>query len=829
MKIAIDLQACQTPGSRRRGIGRYSLELAKAILRNRQAHHVHLLLNHAFREHDDTLKAELGDGSGVSFETYRLLPVAGVPSDGRRAVQRINDEILGWRYACCGADVLHVSSVFEAWAAPGAHVDTRIADVPGALRSATMYDLIPLLFADAYLAAASRVEYIAMLGVFQQMDLILAISESARRDAIGKLDILPERIVSIGAAVSGAFGRIESIEADRLRVTLRRHRIGSRFILYTGAADPRKNVDFLLRAYAALPAQLRAEVQLAIVSGLHEPERQALARRAAELGIENDVALIGYIPDDDLNLLYNTCDLFVLPSLYEGFGLPLLEAMTCGACVIASNTSSLPEIVGRTDVLFDPTEHATLTRMMRDLLDAPERRRELGAANLVRSRRFSWDNVARAALEALEEASRRKGAATVFAAPRLGTPPARPGIALFAPLPPQRSVAADYAASMLPLLARHFDVELVVPEYTPALDEVAGRFAVLDVPELRRRAAGFDAFVHQLAGTEPDAGAPALLTEFRGIVVMDDVRSCLPELREAVAHAHGIIVHSRAGQELLASEPATIADIPLRVVPRAAFARDVTADRRRARAALRIGNDELLVGMFGELSDAAQFLTLLEALEGGAPAKDARRLHVAYAGDLLRGPDYDSISAAIARHPMRDRIRVTGPLDLQARADFLAATDIVVTLAPPSGSEASAALQRLLAAGCATIVADAPGSLDMPGDVAFRVGASDVDALGRALRLLVDDAALRSRLGDTASHWVREHLHPARVAEQFADAIAALAALDRARCAAGLTRRVGGLVAGSGLPQEVLRQAEEAIAAGIELHPASGRRLAPAT
>ena len=197
-----------------------------------------LLLNHAFREHDDALKEELADGTGVSFETYRLLAVDGAPRERRRELQRINDEILNWRYACCGADVLHVSSVFEAWGAPGAHVDARIADVPGAVRSATLYDLIPLLFADAYLAPSVRAEYIATLGVFQQMDLILAISESARSDAIAKLDILPERIVNIGAAVSGAFGRIESIDPDRSRETLRRHGLRSRFVLYTGRCRP---------------------------------------------------------------------------------------------------------------------------------------------------------------------------------------------------------------------------------------------------------------------------------------------------------------------------------------------------------------------------------------------------------------------------------------------------------------------------------------------------------------------------------------------------------------------------------------------------------------
>lgn len=829
MKIAIDLQACQTPGSRRRGIGRYSLELTKGILRNRKSHQVELLLNHAFGEHDAALKEELGDGTGVSFESYRLLPVDGAPRLHRRELQRINDEILNWRYACCGADVLHVSSVFEAWGAPGAHVDSRIADVPGVLRSATLYDLIPLLFADAYLAPAVRAEYVATLGVFQQMDLILAISESARRDAIAKLDILPERIVNIGAAVSGAFGRIESIDPARSRETLRRHGLRSRFVLYTGAADPRKNVDFLLRAYAALPPPLRAEVQLAIVSGLHEAERCALAQRAATLGIENDVALIGYIPDEDLNLLYNSCDLFVLPSLYEGFGLPLLEAMTCGACVIASDASSLPEIVGRSDVLFDPTEHAGLTRMLRDLLGAPERRRELGSANLLRSRQFSWDNVARAALEAMEESSRRKAAASVFVAPRLGTPPSRPYIALCAPLPPQRDVTAGYTASMLPLLARHFDVELVVAEYTPALDEVAGRFAVLDIPELRRRAAGFDAFVHQLADTAPDAGARTLLEEFAGIVVIEDVGSSLLALRDVIGRARGIIVHSRGAQALLAKESGVIADIPVRVVPRAEFARIDAADRRRARAALRLDDDDLLVAMSGPLSDATEFRTLLDALAAGPPETDARRLHVAYMGDLLRGPDHATISAAIARHPMRHRIRVTGPLDREAFAEYVAALDIGVSLHMPSGAEARAALQRQLAAGCAMIVGNAAEPSDIPDDAAFRVDASDVDVLARALRLVVDDTALRRRLGGAAARWVREELHPARVAQQFADAIAALAALDRARCAAGVTRSVAELVAGSGLQRDVQQQAEEAITAGIELHPASGRRISAAT
>ena len=313
----------------------------------------------------------------------------------RLKLQRINDEILNWRYACSGADALHISSMFEGWLSGDAHVTASIADVPVRARSATLYDLIPLLFADKYLPPSIQPFYLAKLGLFQQLDLVFAISESSRQDAIRHLNILPERIINIRAAASATFRRLESIEPARARETLARYGLGPRFILYTGGIDFRKNIDALLVAYAALPAEITRDVQLAIVCAVTSDQRLGLLQRVETLGIMAATVFTGYIPDDDLNLLYNVCELFVFPSLYEGFGLPLLEAMTCGACVIASNTSSMPEIVGSPEVLFDPHDSGALTRMMRDLLMAPDRRRQIGASNHRRSREFSWDDVAR--------------------------------------------------------------------------------------------------------------------------------------------------------------------------------------------------------------------------------------------------------------------------------------------------------------------------------------------------------------------------------------------------------------------------------------------------
>ena len=126
-------------------------------------------------------------------------------SPRRRALQRVNDEILTWRYACAYADALHVSSIFEGWFDGEEHVSGRLADVPGALKSATLYDLIPLLFPDRHLPRSSRPDYLARVGLFHQCDVIFAISESARADAMRLLGIPAERIVNIRAASGSSF------------------------------------------------------------------------------------------------------------------------------------------------------------------------------------------------------------------------------------------------------------------------------------------------------------------------------------------------------------------------------------------------------------------------------------------------------------------------------------------------------------------------------------------------------------------------------------------------------------------------------------------------
>jgi len=867
VKIAIDLQACQSPGSRQRGIGRYSLELARALVRNRGEHRLHFLLNAAFDDVEASLRETLAPNAEATFEQYQLVHLEGTQGLRRRALQRVNDEILNWRYACADAEALHVSSVFEGWFDGEEHVSGRLADVPAALKSATLYDLIPLLFPDRHLPRASRPDYLARVGLFHQCDVIFAISESARADAMRLLGIPAERIVNIRAASGPTFSSRSYISPGERAALLARHGMAQRFILYSGGNDPRKNVDFLLRAYAGLPPEVRAQVQLAVVCALHAEERLVLERRIAELGVTQQVILTGFVPDTELDLLYNVCDLFVFPSLYEGFGLPVLEAMSCGACVIASSTSSMPEIVGCSDALFDPTDLAELTRLIQGLLAAPDRRRELAEHGLARSREFSWDKVAQTMLGALEEAHARR--ATV---PRSMAIQGRPRVALFAPLPPQPTPVAGYVASMLPHWSRHFDLVLVAAASTPKLEKVHGRYPVIDVADLRRDRNRYDTVLYAIGDSAFHADMYELLSEIPGIalmldgslaslvdwmessgrqpgILMRELRSMNgeaarrdlraaergdlsvealvarhPLARQVLLNARGLILHWQCAERMLRNAYPDAAGVPSVVVPPAVFDAVDAAERSAARSAIGLTADRLLIASFGTLDETQRSHVLLAALADGRLVAD-RRLRVAFVGNLPQSSYRTRILDLLERHPLREQIEITGTVDATAYGHYRAACDVAVQLESVSRGTSPAVIHALLAAGCPTIVA-ADGPLnEWPEGVTPRVNASDWAALAAVLRGLAADAGARDRLSTAARDWVARACHPARVAERHAAAIALLPTLDEARCAQQLVRRVAECIADAELDHEVTLDASDAIASGLALHPASARRL----
>jgi glycosyltransferase involved in cell wall biosynthesis len=170
------------------------------------------------------------------------------------------------------------------------------------------------------------------------------------------------------------------------------------FVLYLGGFDVRKNVETLLRAYKLAREQDPSfKHQLVLVGSIAQPVRHIVpdyGNLLRVLGLQEDVHVVGYVEDEDLPAVYNLADLFVYPSRYEGFGLPVLEAMRCGTPVIAGETSSIPEILSRDDLLFDPDDVPMLARKMVNLIADGTQRTSVSKWGIEAASRFSWADLA---------------------------------------------------------------------------------------------------------------------------------------------------------------------------------------------------------------------------------------------------------------------------------------------------------------------------------------------------------------------------------------------------------------------------------------------------
>jgi glycosyltransferase involved in cell wall biosynthesis len=219
---------------------------------------------------------------------------------------------------------------------------------------------------------------------------IITISESAKRDIVRFYRVPPERIVVTPLAAGGQFRPQSESDVSRVR---RSYKLPTRYILAVGNVQPRKNLPRLVRAFGTLVTDI-PDLALVIAgqSGWQGSEVEATVR---QLGLAERVRFTGFVPNADLPALYGGAELFCYPSLYEGFGLPPLEAMACGTPTVTSNTASLPEVVGDAAVTVDPTSVAEISSALRSLLEDPRRRADYSRRGIARAALFSWDHTAR--------------------------------------------------------------------------------------------------------------------------------------------------------------------------------------------------------------------------------------------------------------------------------------------------------------------------------------------------------------------------------------------------------------------------------------------------
>lgn len=233
---------------------------------------------------------------------------------------------------------------------------------------------------------------------------ITVISQSTMQDVVELYGIAPERITVVYCGVDPQFQPLAAVDVAQFRAN---KGLPDRFMLYLGTLEPRKNVAQVVRAFAQLPAAIRPKLVIAGAQGWGYDDVYAAARQS---GVGSDIIFAGFVAQQELPLWYNAAELFVYPSHYEGFGLPVVEAMACGTPAITSNVSSLPEVAGDAALTVAPADTLALRDAMEQTLTDLPLRARMKERGLAQAARFTWPQVARQTAQVYSQVLNRRGA-----------------------------------------------------------------------------------------------------------------------------------------------------------------------------------------------------------------------------------------------------------------------------------------------------------------------------------------------------------------------------------------------------------------------------------
>jgi glycosyltransferase involved in cell wall biosynthesis len=810
MRIGLDFRLLSSSGlAIHRGIGRYTQQQLREVLRL-DARNEYVLF---CREDADfgALLPEIAAAPNVAFSL--LPPLEGRtgeelnrPEDVLRATEELERAI-----AAQELDVFHLTTPCHLEELVPFHLDGPTV--------ANHFDLIPRTFPAHYLQEPHvRALYERSLGLIRRAGRVIAISQYVRQEALASLGIPAERVRVAWPVADPVFRPLPEAERERLLAPLRR-RLGlpDGFVLTVSHLHHAKNLRGLFTAWRLLPAAVRREMPLVLSSLLGPADRDRVEGWARQDGIAGDLRFTSLVSDEELAALYNAATLYVHPSRSEGFGLPVLEAMRCGAAVIAGNATSLPEVVGDAGVLFDPENPAALARAIEELSGDAARRRELGRQARERAAEFRAGDLGRETLAAYEEAA-RDGAAR----PRK---PVR--LALWTPVPPQESGIADYSQELLREIARWADVEVFVDDgVLPAAETAAlAPVRLFTAAARRHRREPFDATLVQLGASffhlymkqalEDPAGPPVILTlhdltwgallhreaallgeeePFQQALADSEGQEAAAEhaalmagspdgLAERVedflnrrlllggpvrASAAQIVHMPKAAADLAARYPgARVFEFPMGVEdPRLSLP---PSGRNDFRTRFGIADHAFVIGTFGVAHPVKRLdsaLLALERLATDLPESDPVLLIVGAFAD----PDYRTrLEGLAAELGIAGRLRCLGRA---APGDFelaLLACDAVVNLRYPFRHQMSATLMRAIAAGLPVLITDVPEWSHFPASFCLRVAPDrmEIEALAGHLLALARDPEQRRRMGEAARRFWEEQATPARMAAGY--------------------------------------------------------------
>lgn len=660
---------------------------------------------------------------------------------------------------------------------------------------ATIYDLIPYIMPIKEWGQSISNEYYRRLKYIRDLK-ILCISEATRRDAIQAIGETSEAFVTPLAADRQLFYR----ERKRLNHSPQVN------IVFTGGFDYRKNIYGALAAVSkAIKCISDKELNFYIVCKHTQKEQDELEKKAAELGIAENIVLTGFISDQELSDLYSTADVFFFPSLYEGFGLPLLEAMLGGCYVLSADNSSLPEVCGEYGLYCDASNtddmalklQQAIANSLNESLEDKQKRQQYALG-------FSWEKTAELTYQAFEQI-------------RSGRQYGRKKIAIVTPWPRQQTGIANYIYRLVPELHRYFDIDIFVdnsrdPQSTLLPNEHGGSYAI---EELDKSYADYDKIIYQLGNSaEHHYMVYKMLKKHGGIAEIHDYElnpffyhsyylngeqeiygQALTDgygeegrehfeamergergsdgIRFPMSHsvcniAMATIVHNEWSYHQIRQNNKVF------LIPHACFEPDQELDTTCHKARCNIlrkidyQENEIIVGCFGWLNLNKRPDIIIESI---------KTLHelLQYKVKLVfwGKNNVSNIPSLIKEQKLDDFIKITGYLERTEYAEALKLTDIVVNLRYPSMGESSGTLCEALKAQKAVIVSSINQYREFPDDVCWKlpVGNAEQTILTSMLKTLIDKPEIRERLAYNAKQYADNKLNVESIAKLYRDVL----------------------------------------------------------
>lgn len=801
MNIAFDSIAQLGPMSKNRGIGNYADAQFRTLINLDRDNHYFFF--NIFDETDVFGREEL---EGLITENDFLCMRNGQFIEAEN-YQQLYGELVKNYIKKNRIDVFYITSPFDILVPI-----YRKEWFNGVKTVATVYDIIPYVMRDHYFPGMHDIDwYMERIEMLRWVDRLLVISQSVKDDLVNYLEFDPDKIDVIWGAPSDMFREMEGLEKEEAAIR-EKYNIEGHFVMCTGGDDERKNIAELIKAFSMLPQTLLNKYQLVIVCKLQPASVDRYSELSRKCKIGDRVVLTNFVSNDELIQLYNLADLVAFPSVYEGFGLPIVEAWACGTGVVTSNNSSLGQIAGEAAVLVDPYSTKDIARGLQEALEGDLE--ALAQKGKERLKMFSWEKVAQQTCDSIEAVGRQANSINR----KDNTPKTR--IAFFSPLPPLQSGISDYSVDIIVALASYFDIDVYIDSGYTSDVALPENVSVISHKKYDSNRKLYRETVFQVGNSEYHVYMWPYIKKWGGLVVLHDYnmhgvvmakflgaqrdikayRKILEEDLDSAAcdmcmaatddwkkldrlrtdveingfiinYARKIIVHSIEAKEKLLNK-----DIGrnVRHIPSYAKIKPLV-DVQRGKSKLGISEKTVVFAAFGHVHRTKRAIQILKAF---ALLTDKYENAMLFFGGKMDTSLENEFDSTVAELHLKDKVKVTGYLDLDEFLDYMDATDICMNLRWPYNGETSGSLMRMLAKGKCIMVNDIGSFAEIPDDCCIKLPSvetmsenREVLSIYQAMQELCMNDDLRAKISTNARRYAERELDLEIIVKKYRDYI----------------------------------------------------------